>query len=139
MEILLDTNFVITCTKQKIDFFNLTSQIVEEPLDWLIPDKVITEVKKLSEERSNKIKDRQSALLFLDLLESYVSRKEEIKIIHLTKPIVDDAIVDYCDKNPWVVLATLDKKLKSRVANRLLTIQGKKFLKIQKDINSSYS
>jgi rRNA-processing protein FCF1 len=136
MEILIDTNFAITCTKQKIDFFNLISQIVDESVNWVIPEQVMIEIQRFTKDPSETIKDRQAAKLFLDILDNQIKNDYPIKMVKLDKLVVDNAIVDYCKKNPLTVLATLDKKLKSRVTNNLLMIKGKKFLKIQKDINS---
>ena len=48
MEILLDTNFAITCINQKVDFFNIACQMIDEQVNWLIPDKVLQELKKIS-------------------------------------------------------------------------------------------
>ncbi len=129
MEIIIDTNFALTCTRQKIDFFNLANQITVEPIKWIIPDKVIEEIKRVSKKKEKTIKDRQAALLFLDVLEANKSSNEEISEIHLKKENVDDAIADYCNKNPSVVLATMDNRLKARVKNKVLSIEGKNFLK----------
>jgi rRNA-processing protein FCF1 len=129
MEILIDTNFAITCTRQKIDFFNIGVQMVEEQVIWILPDKILEEIKKISKTKGKTIKDRQSASLFLDILSNHKKGKAEIKNVVLKKENIDDALVDYCKKNPKVVLATLDKKLKSRVENKILTLKGKRFLR----------
>jgi rRNA-processing protein FCF1 len=136
MKILLDTNFAVTCTRQKIDFFSLASEIIDQEIQWLIPQQVLQEIKELSNNRSQTIKDRRAAILFLEMLDSYSSVAGVINIINLDKKIVDNAIVDFCKKNNDVILATLDKRLKSRVRNQILTIKGKNFIGIQKDINS---
>lgn len=136
MEILIDTNFAVTCTKQKIDFFNLINQIVEEPVFWIIPQSVLEEIKKISLDHSQKIKDRHAAALFLEMFETNLKEMKNLEVITLPNPVVDNALAHYCKNNLGTVLATLDKKLKSRVKNPLLVIQGKKFLEIQKNIKS---
>jgi rRNA-processing protein FCF1 len=128
MEILIDTNFAITCTKQKIDFFNLTAQIFDEQIIWYLPEKVLEEIKKISLDKTKKFEDREAARLFLDLLLPHIKGKTELKLLKLKIENVDDAIKDYCKKNPEVVLATLDKGLKSKIKNRIFTIRGKNFL-----------
>lgn len=135
MDILIDTNFAVTCTKQKIDFFSLISSITEENVKWLIPKQVLTEIEELSKKSSQTIKDRQSARLFLDVLDHLIKDSDNIEVIRLEGSIVDNSIAGFCKKNPKTVLATLDKRLKSRVKNPILTIKGKSFLAIQKDIN----
>lgn len=115
MKILLDTNFILTCAKQKIDFQEITDKIVSEKIEWLVPQDVL-----------NEIKNKQSAELSLEII-----KKLTPKIINLpTKnPNIDIKIANYISNKP-IILATMDKKLKSRVKNKILTIRNKKFLKI---------
>ncbi len=130
MDILIDTNFAITCAKQKIDFFNLIHEIAEGQICWIVPKNVLEEIKKISTEKGRKTEDRKAAFLFLDIFESTLANSFNVNLISLKRENVDDALAEYCTKNPPVILATLDKKLGSRVKNRRLTIKGKKFLKI---------
>lgn len=132
MEILLDTNFAISCTKQKIDFFGLVESLTEETIKWIVPREVLDEVELLSKNKDQTIKDRQAAKLFLDIFNQM--DMGNIEVIELNGKIVDNSLVNFCNKNPKIVLATLDKKLKSRVKNPILTIKGKSFLSIQRDI-----
>jgi len=122
MQILIDTNFILTCAKQKIDFPEITNQITTEPIEWLIPQDVLNELDNLK-----KIpKEKQATELSFQILQTL-----NPKIINLpTKnPNVDIKIVNYILDKP-IVLATLDKNLKSRVKNKILTIRGKKNLEI---------
>jgi len=129
MRILIDTNFAIACARQKIDFFNITCQLTINSIIWLIPNKVLEEIEKISINKGKSVKDRQAAILFLDILEAHKNRKTEFENIHLKRQNVDDAIIEYCDQNPEVVLATLDKRIKSKLKNKILTIKGKRFLR----------
>ena len=107
---LLDTNFILICIKQKIDFF-------EELYLWgyqiIIPDKVIDELKKLKQ---------TSALKLLE--------KNNFKEIILTGKNTDNSIINYENKNPDILIATLDKQLSDKLKNGKIIIRGKKKLEI---------
>jgi uncharacterized protein len=109
---IIDTNFIITCLKQKIDFFEELELI---GIQIIIPNQVIDELKK---NKSN---------LALELL-----KKEKLffKKVNLGKGHVDKRIIDYAQENPDVLIATLDRGIKSRIKNKKIVIRGKKKLEI---------
>jgi len=107
---LLDTNFIITCIKQKIDFFE---ELRFMGFEIIIPDRVIDELKKLKQ------------TLALKLLE-----KNNFKKIILIGKDVDNSIINYAKKNPEIIIATLDKELSNKLKNRKIIIRGKKKLEI---------
>jgi rRNA-processing protein FCF1 len=131
MEIIIDTNFAVTCTKQKIDFFNLAEEIINQEIVWILPEEVLNEIKIISESKFEKVVDRKSAKLFLDMLEEIPIKN--IEKIRLNNKNVDNGLVNFCLKNEQAVLATLDKALKKRIKNNILTISQKKFLRIIKN------
>jgi len=126
MKILLDTNFVLTCAKNKIDFPSLANKIVDEKIEWLIPQDVLNELGNIKDKRGTKEKDKAAAKLsFLIIADLF----PEIINLPGKNPNVDMKIVNYIiDKD--IILATMDKNLKSRVKNKILTIRGKKNLEL---------
>ena len=121
MEILIDTNFVLTCVKQKIDFVYLVEKLSDEKVEWIVPQQVLNELGNLKDRVGMKNVDRDAAKLSFDILQMI-----KPEIVDLGRgPNVDIGIVNYI-KNKQIVLATLDKALKNRVENRILTIKGKK-------------
>ena len=127
MEILLDTNFVVTCVKEKIDFDSQINEITDEKVNWIIPEDVLEEIKDLSQRKGLKILDKRSAEVALDLIR--IIDKKEIKLGG-NNPNVDVKIANYLNKNKDLVLATLDKGLKKRIKNKILTIRSRKKLEI---------
>ena len=125
MKILLDTNFILSCVKQKIDFFSLAEEMFDEKLEWVVPKEVLEELKDLTERKKEKVADKQAADLSLQILERAGSER-----IELRNKNVDKGIIDYLKKHPDFVLATLDKKLKLYAGVRILTIRNKKSLEI---------
>lgn len=110
-QVILDTSFILTCVRQKIDFFEnlLEYQII-------IAKQVIDEIKRLATPNSQ---------LSLKLLE-----KNNFKEINLGKGHVDKLIIQFAKENPRVIVATLDKEIKNKVKNNKLIIRVKKKLEI---------
>jgi len=126
MKILLDTNFAITCAKNKIDFPSLANEIINEKIEWIVPQDVLNELGNIKDRKGTKEKDKAAAKLSFLILADLAP-----KIINLPgkNPNVDIKIVNYIiDKD--IILATMDKNLKSRVNNKILTVRGKKSLEL---------
>ncbi|MEA3248304.1 MAG: hypothetical protein U9Q73_01215 [Nanoarchaeota archaeon] len=126
MKILLDTNFILTCVKQKIDFESITNDISDEPIEWIIPQEVLDELRNLKDKKKIKVKDKNAAKLSLEILKVI---KPKIIKLQGRNPNVDIKIVNYISGGE-IILATLDKNLKKKVTNKILTIRNKKGLEI---------
>lgn len=126
MQILLDTNFILTTTKQKINIVETLENYTSEPLEFLLPQDVLNELGNLKDKPGTKTSDKNAATLSFQILQEL-----NPKIINLPgkNPNIDIKIVNYILEKP-IVLATLDKNLKTRVKNKILTIRGKKNLEI---------
>lgn len=111
---LLDSNFILSCVKQKIDFFE---DLKFRGLEILIPKQVIREIKGIKE---------PYAKLSLKILE-----KNKFKEIDIGKGYVDKRIKLFAEKNPKTLIATLDKELKEKLKNSKIIIREKKRLEIQ--------
>ncbi len=128
-QILLDTNFIISCVKKKIDFFEQIEELFPG-LKILIPLQVINELEKLSEK--GKIRDKETAKLCLDILSK--KREGDFEIIDLNIKSVDKGVLDYIKDNKTnkIILATLDRGLKEKIKKirkqkiMFLTIRGKR-------------
>ncbi len=123
-QVLLDTNFIVTCVRQKIDFLE---QIENLGLEILIPEQVLKETEKLSKAGGKSLKLRDQAELSLRILNA---NKENFKKIKLPARNVDNGIKKFADQNPNAILATLDRELKKRTANQKLVIRDKKKLEV---------
>jgi len=123
-QVLLDTNFIVTCVRQKIDFLE---QIENLGLEILIPEQVLKETEKLSKAGGKSLKLRDQAELSLRILNA---NKENFKKVNLPSRNVDNGIKKFADQNPNAILATLDRELKKRTANQKLVIRDKKKLEV---------
>ena len=120
---LLDTNFIITCIKQKIDFFE---ELYFRGYQIIIPDKVIDELKKLSKAKS---RDSKYATLALHLLEKYKT-EAKIQIEDFMAEAADDALLELDKKGN--AIATLDSELRHKIRNaKIIVIRQFNHLKLE--------
>ena len=119
-KVILDTNFILTCIRQKIDFFE---EINLMGLQILIPEQVLTEIKRISESKK-KLRFREEARLSLKLL-----GKSKFTKVDLKSKNTDNGILKY-SKEHDIIVATLDKELKQKVKGQKFVIRGKKKLEV---------
>jgi rRNA-processing protein FCF1 len=105
MEVVLDSNFIVSCMKNGIDFFG---HLEESGFKVAIPKEVVEELKDLR----HKVKhdDRIAVDLALDLFS-----KRDFKRINLGKGKVDDKLVELGKNGAYI--ATLDSYIKRSVPN----------------------
>ena len=122
MDIVLDTNFILTCAKQGINFVSLANELIDEEIIWIIPQDVLNELGDIKDRECTNNNDRGAIELGFELIQSISPKIIELKG---KNPNVDIKIVNYLLDNKRAVLATLDKDLKKRVKNKILGIKGK--------------
>ena len=109
-KVILDTNFIMTCVKEKIDFFDDLSSM---GFQIVIPKQVVKEL------------ERKNAGLALKIIKS---NKHES--LDLTVNYVDKGLIRYAKFHPKAFIATLDEDLKRKIKNQKIVIRGKKKLGI---------
>lgn len=109
-QVILDTSFILSCIKQKIDFFD---DIETRGIQILIPEQTIDELMGLG------------AQLALNILE-----KNKFKIIKISGKDADGAIINFTKENKEVIVATLDVGLQKKIKNHKMIIRGKKKIEI---------
>ncbi len=118
---ILDTSFILTCVKQKINFLD---EIKFMGIKVLIPEEVLDEVRKIMKS-GKKLHFRENAKLALKIL-----NKNGFKKIRLGTAHVDKGLVNFAEKNKDVIVATLDRELKKKIKKPKLVIRGKKKLEV---------
>ena len=95
MKIILDTNFLIYCAKNKLDYRVEIENLINEGFELVVPKQVINELKMLRDDKWKKVSgaDKKSADLALKLL---VHNK--IKVVDIEGKSVDEAIESIMDE-----------------------------------------
>jgi rRNA-processing protein FCF1 len=123
-QVLLDTNFILTCLKEKVDFLD-----AERFGKMIVPIQVIQELRRLALEEKKTLKERNLADLALQIIEK---NSDKIEIISLDKKYVDAGIRSYVERNmaSSLIIATLDKSLIADIKGKaaILTIRARKKL-----------
>lgn len=120
MEVLLDTNFIISCVKKRIDFF---SSLEELGFKVIVPREVFQEMKdlkatgKISKEEKTAI---EVALMLLD--DKKVNKKR------VGGKYVDEGLI--AKGKEGVFIATLDKEILREIPNAIVIRSASKDLEI---------
>lgn len=109
-KVILDTSFILTCVRQKIDFFE---RISHEGMQAVIPLQTITELKGLGADTALKIIEQN-----------------EFETVNVPGKDADQAILKIARKDRHAIIATLDEGLKKKITNSKMVIRGKKKLEI---------
>ena len=120
--VVVDTNFFLECAKNKVDLFE---ELLHRGDRVLIPVEVISEIERLRD-GTKALKFREDADLALKLLKT-----ENYEKVSAPGRYVDVGLKKFCEENPEVVLATMDKGLKKAVKNRKLVLRNRKKLELQ--------
>ena len=122
-KVLLDTNFILSCVRNKLDFFD---ELTFRGYKILIPKQVFAELDGISRSKQ-KMHSRDDAHFALKMLEKEEKSYEEID---MGKGNVDNSIVNYSKNNKEVIIATLDSELKKKITSRKMVIREKKRLEV---------
>ena len=112
--IILDTSFLITAMKDKVDMFAEFERICAFPYTLKTIDKTLDELKGKPFEK-----------LILALLERF-----NVGVVKTSRQgHTDDLIVNLKQKD--LIIATQDQALKKRLSTPIITIRQKKYLQLQ--------
>jgi len=123
-KIILDTNFILTCIENKIDFLDEIKYMGHEAI---IPKQVIDEIKAIHGS-NKKMKFRNEAEIALKIIQ-----KRKPKRIDIKERYVDKGLIKYAEDKPEVIIATLDERLHEKLKNKKMIIRtaNKKLEEIQ--------
>jgi len=120
MEVVLDTNFIISCVKKKIDFLE---ELEKLGFKVLLPREVLQELKDLKMESYHP--DRVAIDIALELFE-----KRKVKKITLGKKPVDLGLIEIGKKGAYI--ATLDNAIRRSVPNKIIISEQKNNVAIER-------
>ncbi len=137
MKIILDTNFLVYCAKEKLDYKEKISNMINEDYELVVPNKVIEELKMITKKTKTKIpiskrkpkfkkttgRDKEAADLALQLVE-----KNNITKLPTVGDSVDNSIINLAKENPKNIVCTLDRELRKVLGRVILINKGKKLM-----------
>jgi len=116
---LLDTNFILSCISQKIDFMH---DLITMGYEIIIPEEVIQEIDGLSISKGRGMKVKNSASLALSIINLNQNHTKIISLSEGGRNKVDNLIVRYAKTHPETAIATLDNELKRKLKNNMKII-----------------
>ena len=114
-QVILDTSFILTCVRQKIDFLE---ELKLMGLKVLVPRQVIGELSGIASSK----KEAELAL--------YILKKKGYNAVDIKSKNVDEGIMKFVEKDKDVFVATLDREIKKKLNNSVVVIREKKRLEI---------
>ncbi len=124
MEVILDTNFVIYCIKEKIDFI---SQLKEMGFQIVMPREVFQELKNLKTKTGTKRVDKES----IDIALKMFSEGDVKKVSLGNNTYADEGLIKKGKEG--VYIATLDAGIRRNVPNRVIILNAQKRVAIERD------
>lgn len=128
MRVLLDTNFIISCIRKKIDFI---SQLEDKGFNVILPKEVFEELKDLKKNIKESHPDRAAIDVAFELFEKRKVKKMVLGGTALRKTHIDEALI-HKGKDGFYI-ATLDNAIKRSVPNKIVISNAKNEISIERD------
>lgn len=120
-KVLLDTNFILSCIREKVDLFD---KLEELGYGVVIPRIVVDELKRISlGNKSSKL--RAEAAFALRVLKS-----EKYEELETGGRYADTGIINYLKTHPNYAVATLDREIKKSVSNSKIVLRARQKLEV---------
>ena len=122
MEVLLDTNFIISCIMKRIDFLD---ELNSMGFKVRVPREVLQEMKDLRKESKVSHEERTAIDIAFDLLNG-----KKMKKIKVGGKNVDDGLIKKGQAGAYI--ATLDREIKRNVQNRIVILSAQNKLGVER-------
>jgi rRNA-processing protein FCF1 len=125
MKIILDTNFLIYCAKNKLDYVEGIENLINEGFELVVPLQVIEEMKMLRDDKWKKVswKDKMAIGLALQMLEI-----NKVKKVKVSGNSVDEGIINLANENKKNIVATLDREMRHSLPRVILINRFKRLM-----------
>lgn len=121
MEVLLDSNFIISCIRKRIDF---VEELELMGFKVSLPREVVEELKDLKDGVGHE--DRAAIAVALKMFEN-----SKINKVKLGSGKVDDKLIDHGNKGTYI--ASLDAYIKRSVPNRVVINAASNKIVVERD------
>ena len=121
IQVVLDTNFLVYCAENKVDYASGIDEIMTEGFELVVPSQVISELENLSV-KAEKYSTKIAARLALKIIGS-----NKVKVLKIEAGYADEAILKMAKQNN-VIAATIDSELRKKIGRtvRGVTIEGRR-------------
>jgi len=126
MKVLLDTNFVISCIRKNIDFI---SQLESLGFNVVLPLEVLQELKDLRKNPGENRADRAAIDIAFELFEKRKVKKMSLGSLK-SKQKLDEKLI-HKGKDGYYI-ATLDNEIKRSVPNKIIILNAKNEVGIER-------
>ena len=125
MLVILDTNFLIYCAKNKLDYEEEIGDILNEKFELVVPEQVVKELNSLMNDSKKKVsgKDKDACNLALQIIE-----KKGVRIVKPEGKDTDRALIKLSKKDKKNIIATLDREMRKKLPRVILISRGNKLL-----------
>lgn len=125
MKVILDTNFLIYCAKNKLDYVEDIGNLINAGFELVVPMQVIEELKKLRDDKWKKVsgKDKMAIDLALQLLDA-----NKVKIVKVKGNSVDEGIVNLANEDKKSIVCTLDREMRHTLGRVILINRFRKLM-----------
>ena len=122
MEAILDSSFIISCVRKRIDFLE---ELKNMGFTAVVPREVFQEIKDLRSRNKSSREDRTAIDIAMEMIE-----KGKVKKVGLGEMRVDDALIKKGKEG--IYIATLDRAIKRAVPNKIVILDAKNSLGIER-------
>jgi rRNA-processing protein FCF1 len=116
MEVLLDSSFIISCMRERIDFISQLEELGYKPV---VPREVMQEMKDLIKKSKTSHEDRIVIKAALEIV-----RIRKVKKTTFGEGKVDDYLIEKGKKG--IYIATLDRAIKREIPHKIVIFNSKK-------------
>ncbi len=120
MEVLLDSSFIVSCIKKRIDFL---AELEGMGFKVLLPKEVVEEIKDLRLDSS--LEDRTAANVALEMF-----TKRKILRVTLGDKRTDEGLIEFGRRGAYI--ATLDAAVKRSVPNKVVISESSNNLIVER-------
>jgi rRNA-processing protein FCF1 len=114
MQVILDSSFIISCIRERIDFL---SQLQEQGFTPVVPREVLQEMKDLRISNRSSREDRLAIDVAFTLLE-----KSKVKKMSVGQGKIDDFLIKRGQEG--IFIATLDNGIKKKIPKRIVLFKA---------------
>ena len=125
MKVILDTNFIIYCAKNKLDYVEELSELLNEGFELVVPSQVINELNQLKNDKWKKVsgKDKLAIDLALQLLNI-----NKVKEVQIEGNSVDEGIINLANESKKNIVCTFDRGMRKLLPRVILLNRKKKLI-----------